>query len=210
VTKGRDATPHSPTVSVVTDTIYREIRYTVTAQHCTLTWVVHTSEVNRGVVSQRMRCPLPPKELITLLAPLLQRVLADTVANGMFTTLFWGRLCEHDATGDEFGARLASAAASSDAWDRQRGKARSGHENDAVRRIANTAGIYAELDRLFARFGLTVEVTGVEKVLIAPAGTLPFYEHLRRRGVNAEDRVPYDCLTWLGVGRAAADPQTHR
>jgi hypothetical protein len=95
--------------------------------------------------------------------------------------------------------RLALAAKRSRLWDVSRGRARGENENNLVRKLLNDAPLYAELREMFRARGLEIQVSGVEKVLVARAGRLPFFSQFPKGEMKATDRVPYDCMTWFSI-----------
>ncbi len=167
---------------------------------CRLQWIVYTSDVNRGVVKHRATCHQPLEGQIPLLSAILEKVLETEGDTGPFRTLFWGRLTP-DVRQDrlEMSSRLAMAAHLSPDWDSEKGRSRKGHVNAFVVELANKAMIYRELEGLFARFNRKLEFSSAEKVLIAEAGTLPFFDQLGKNGVQASERLPFDCLTWFSI-----------
>ena len=118
-----------------------------------------------------------------------------------FQTVSWGRLFPDGPTDSTMAIRLALAAKRSPAWDAAKGKPRTGDINAFVRKLANDAAIYEELRPVFRQAGLSIKLTSVEKVLVLPAGQLPFFERLRGKGVGARDRLPFDCQTWFSIRR---------
>lgn len=95
--------------------------------------------------------------------------------------------------------RLALAAKRSPGWDAVKGKPRSRDINAFARKLANAASIYEELRPVFARAGLSIALSSVEKVLVLPAAQLPFFEELRKQGVAGRDRLPFDFQAWFAI-----------
>jgi hypothetical protein len=95
--------------------------------------------------------------------------------------------------------RLAVAAFASSGWDKIRGRPTQGDINRFTRDLANQARIYPELQELFAGFPRRVTLSHVEKVLVLKAGQLPFFDQLKKLGVKAADRLPFDCMAWFAV-----------
>ena len=123
---------------------------------------------------------------------------------GSLRTLFWGRLEPDNATGPhELSFRMALAAYQSPGWDKNRGRARNGDNNGFVKDLANRAMIYPELKALFTRFHRSVYFSCAEKVLVVRASKLPFYDQLKRHGVKATDKLPFDCMAWFAVSESA-------
>jgi hypothetical protein len=106
--------------------------------------------------------------------------------------------------------RLALAAKRSPEWDAVQGAPRSGDINRWVRKLANEASIYEELRPVFREAGLEINLTGVEMVLVEPAGRLKFFEALREAGVRADDKVPFDCQAWFSVRTASQREQDRK
>jgi len=105
-----------------------------------------------------------------------------------------GRSARHDHAGEAgAGGKAVGGVGCGEGRAAERGRER------VVRKLANEALIYAELLPVFSQSGLEIKLTSVEKVLVLPAGRLPFFEKLREGGVRAPDRVPFDCQTWFSV-----------
>ncbi len=177
----------------------RETDYRIVVQDCRITWTVYSSEVNSGVIRHRSDCALSLGEQAPLIAEVLRKVLEVQGEAAPFRTLSWGRLFPDGSRDSTMAARLAVAAKRSPHWDSARGRPRNGDVNGSVRTLANDAGIYEELRPVFAQAGLELRLSSVEKVLILPAGQLPFFERLRNSGVRPADRLPFDCQTWFSV-----------
>ena len=180
-----------------------ETDYRIDVENCTITWSVSSSEPNRGVIDQHSDCALSLGEQAPLIAKLLGKVL-ETREAGQFHTLSWGRLYPYGNAGKPdatMAVRLALAAKRSPQWDSAKGRRRNGEVdvNGWVRTLANDAAIYKELQPVFAKAGLELRLSSVEKVLIFRAGEMPFFEMLRKSGVRASDLLPFDCLMWFSV-----------
>ena len=190
----------------------RETDYTIVSGDCRITWTVYRTEANRGVIRHQSDCGLALVEQAPLIGTVLRKVMATGVEAAGLRTLSWGRLCPDGARDTTMPARLALAAKRSAEWDAAKGAPRSGDANGWVRKLANEALTYAELLPVFSQSGLEIKLTSVEKVLVLPAGRLPFFEKLREGGVRAQDRVPFDCQIWFsvrppdGVRRQAEEP----
>lgn len=186
-------------VVVTSDPESRETTYTVESGLCRISWIVSGFEINRGVVRHRSQCSLPLPQQVPLIAKVMDRVFGDSSGTGTPRTLFWGRLYPDGRQDFVLAMRLAVAAKRSALWDASRGRARTGNENNLVRKLANEALIYAELRDMFRGSGLDIQVAAVEKVLVIPAGQLPFFEQLPKDEVKETDKLPYDCMTWFSI-----------
>ena len=189
-----------PALTVNVKSELKETEYCLDADQCRYCWTTYQSDVNRGVLHARNRCDRPMAAQLVHLEQLLARIDAAEAGRQTFKTLFWGRLAPDPAQdGGQMAMRLALAAFQSPEWNKAAGQPVSGHANDMVRRLANTAGIYPELKDLFAASGRKIQIQSVEKVLVAPARHMPFFEHLKAKGVQPDDRLPFDCLVWFGL-----------
>jgi hypothetical protein len=177
----------------------RETDYRVVSGDCRITWTVYKTEANRGVIRHRPDCGLALAEQAPLIGKILRKVMATDVEAAYFRTLSWGRLFPDGAREATLPARLALAAKRSAEWNAVKGAPRGGDVNGWVRKLANEALIYEELRPVFSKSGLDIKLSSVEKVLVQPAGRLAFFETLREGGVQAQDRVPFDCQTWFSV-----------
>lgn len=166
---------------------------------CTVTWIAYRNEP--GVVKYAADCQAPLAAQLPLLRAVYAAYLDQDPGAPAFRTLFWGRLApDGPASSREMSFRLAAAAFASPGWDKVRGKPKQGDINRFARDLSNQAGIYPELQELFAGFQRTVTLGTVEKVLVVPAGDLPFFPELRKRGVKAADRLLYDGMAWFALG----------
>lgn len=176
----------------------QESTYSVAAGDCRISWTVYRSEINRGVILQHADCGLAPASQAALIAKLLHRVMG-TEGGAQFRTLSWGRLHPDGPRDATMAVRLALAAKRSAGWDALRGAPRSGDINGWVRTLANDALIYEELRSVFRESGLEIRLAAVEKVLVLPAGELPFFARLHEGGAQARDKLPFDCQVWFSV-----------
>ena len=167
--------------------------FTVRSGDCAISWQILPSDSSRIVVQHRSDCGLPLGEQAPLIADLLRRVPAP------FQTLSWGRLCPDGARDLTMPVRLALAARRSLGWDARRGVPHAGDPNGFVRKLANDALIYRELQRVFAAAGLDLRLAAVEKVLVLSARELPFFDRLRAGGARPSDKLPFDCQAWFSV-----------
>jgi len=185
------------------DSANRETDYTIVSGDCRITWTVYHTEANRGVIRHRSDCGLALAEQAPLIGKVLRKVMAADAEAAAFRTLSWGRLYPDGARDLTMPARLALAAKRSADWDAVKGAPRGGDVNGWVRKLANEALIYEELRPVFSQSGLDISLSSVEKVLVLPAGRLPFFERLREGGVGTQDKMPFDCQTWFSVRPAA-------
>jgi hypothetical protein len=114
-------------------------------------------------------------------------------------TLHWGRILPDGAADDTLALRIALAAWRSADWNAKTGRPRSGDINAFVLALARSGRIFREFEGAFGALGLTVEPAAVEKVLVSPAGVLPFADALAKSGVRAGDTVPWDAQLWLSI-----------
>jgi len=159
-----------------------------------LSWTLARTDPNRTVVQLR-----------TDGGPSLARVLSmsdqilDTIEKTeperfrALETLFIGGLSDLP----EMRARLALLAYDSGQWDSVQGKPRSGGVDALILKYAQRSGLLKGWEDMFRRHGVRIEVAGVDDVRIEKAGSLPFFDELRRHGMGANDRVPSTCLLWI-------------
>ena len=185
-------------VTVHRDESFRTTTYRVSKGKCTVEWIAR--DVEPGVIKHRAVCLSP----IGLQLPLMKRLCAEFLRNDpnapVLRTLFWGRLEPDQSNASwEMSYRMALAAYHSSGWDVRRGKPKNGDMNGFVRDLANRSVIYPELKELFESFHRNIRFSCAEKVLVQKAGKLPFYDHLKARGVGVEDKLPFDCMTWFSI-----------
>jgi hypothetical protein len=97
----------------------------------------------------------------------------------------------------EMRSRLALLASTSGEWDSIRGKPKAGSMDALIHNHAESSGFLKGWEDMFRRHGVRIELAGVEDVRIEKAGSLPFFDELRRHGIGANDRVPSTCLLWI-------------
>jgi len=185
-------------VTVHRDESSRKTTYRVSKGDCTLEWIAR--DVEPSVIKHRSLCLSP----IGSQLPLMKRLCAEFFRSKPnapdLRTLFWGRIEPEKPNGSwEMACRIALAAYKCPGWDVLRGKPKSGDINGFVRDLANRNMIYPELKELFEGFNRNIEFSRAEKVLVEKAGKLPFYDNLKAHGVKAEDRLPFDCMTWFSI-----------
>jgi hypothetical protein len=189
----------APAVIVQYDSTSAQTTFEIIAGDCRIAWTTFASEPDRGVIRHRADCTLPLREQAPLLAKLLRAALsAGSDANG-FRSLDWGRIYPDGARDATLAVQLALAAKRSPEWDAARGAPRRGDLNAWVKKRANETSFHADVLPVFRASGLHIRLSSVEKVLVLPAGKLPFYGSLRRQGVQAEDRLPFDFQAWFSI-----------
>jgi hypothetical protein len=191
-------------VTVERDAAIGEIRYGTAKGKCRITWTLHTAEINRNVIRHRAECELPPAEQVLLIARLLRRMMESGTDPEQIRTLSWGRIYPDGPRDSTMAVRLALAAIGSAGWDAAKGVPRDGDVNGFVRQLAIDEMIYPELRALFREFGLAAELASVEKVLVLPAGQLPFFDRLQKRGAHAGDKLPFDFQAWFSIRRSGS------
>ena len=197
LTQISDQNPSAVTVRY--DDLSKETIYSISSENCAIDWISRNTEI--GVVIHRDRCTIPLSEQI----PLLKRIYTDFLKKdknaSAFRTLYWGRLTPDGSkpVSQELSLRLSVAAYKSPGWDAVRGKPKKGDINGFVKDLANRQMIYPELKELFEEFHKRITFSGAEKVLVSPAGKLPFFDQLKPYGIKASDRLPFDCMAWFSV-----------
>lgn len=173
-----------------------EMRYEIQAADCRIRWTVTRAGINAGIAQQQSDCRLPMREQLPLQSQVLARMAAEEPG---LRTLFWGRL----GAWPEWSARLVKAAARSPDWNSRKGRPRSGRTMSAflLPLMAHDDGVmFAELRQVLAESNLGMKVSGVEKVSVAAAGTLPIWQaQLASSGIAASVMAPHDCLIWFAV-----------
>lgn len=176
--------------------------YIVSQGDCRLSWIVFESSPNRGVMQNRSVCSRPLSEQTPALSRVLAAVLKDSEGPERPHTFVWGRLTPDKRQDDlEMAFRLALAAHRSSSWDAKQGRPRSGHINAFVVRLANQNMIYSELRQLFDACGLELRFADAEKVLVMSAGKLIFFDQLKALGVEATEKLPFDCLAYFAISK---------
>ena len=187
-------------VEVTRDDQLREVTYSTSSGACRLSLTVFESDANRHVIRHRAQCELPLSEQAALMAKVMRSVLRSRSDQERFRTLSWGRLHPDGPADDTMSVRLALAAHRSMGWNSRTGKPKGGDVNGFVRDLARQERIYRELLPVFKELGLRIELASVEKVLVLPAGKLPFFPALQEHGIAAAERVPFDCMAWFSIG----------
>jgi hypothetical protein len=176
-----------------------ETVYSLGDESCEMELTVYESEANLGVVVVRSQCVLSWQHQLSLLDEGLTKVLEDEKQEHAFHALSWGRLAPDQHVPQEMSYRLALAAFESPIWDKKRGRAKTGHQNDFIVELANRADIYRELRNIFSSKNRTLRFSSAEKMLVMEAEQLPFFDALARHGVQAKDKLPFDCQAWFTV-----------
>lgn len=194
------AAPGRSGSAVVTSISPDATTYSITSGDCGIKWIAYTTEANNGVVKHWARCSLRLEQQVPSLARIMDELLTRDRNAASFRTLIWGGLVpEAGPDSLEMPLRLALAAHRSPAWDAKRGRPVKGDLNRFVRDLANQEPIYPELKELFGRYYRSISIATVEKVRVMEAGELPFYEALKKQGVQAAEKLPFDCMVWFGL-----------
>jgi hypothetical protein len=192
-----------PAVTVEPGPYNDATRYNITEGDCAITWIVYSTDLNRGVIKHSSRCALPLVQQLPFLTRIFATVMERDRDAASFHTLFWGGLVpEQGSSSLEMPLRLALAAHRASGWNAKRGRPASGDVNRFVKDLANSEPIYPELRALFNGFHRDISIISMEKVRVLEAGQLPFYEELKRQGVAAQDKLPFDCMVWFTVSAA--------
>lgn len=188
-------------VSVEHSSQWNATIYNIINGDCSIKWIARYSEI--GVIKHWSQCTLSLADQLPLLTKIGAEFFRKDVNAQAFRTLFWGRLePDHQNASRELSFRLALAAHKSPGWDIKKGKPKKGDINGFVRDLANKELIYPELRELFERFHKSLQFSCAEKVLVQKAEKLSFFDQLKRHGVKAEDKLPFDCMTWFSVADA--------
>ena len=172
--------------------------YSISSKDCTIQWIARNSEI--GVIKHWSQCAASLAQQLPLLTKICAEFFSSDKNAQAFRTLFWGTLePDQKSASREMSLRLALAAYTSPGWDVKRGKPKNGDINGFVKDLANREMIYPELKELFERFHRIITFSCAEKVRVAEAGKLPFFDQLKQQGVKATDRLPFDCMAWFSV-----------
>jgi hypothetical protein len=172
--------------------------YSIAQPGCRIEWIARNAEV--GVIKLWSECSLPLPQQMPLIERLYTEFLRTDKNAGAVRTLFLGEIDPDTASGPrDMSIRLALGAHKSSGWDVRRGEARNGDTNGFVKDLANREMIYPELKELFGRFHKNLQVAYVEKVLVQRADQLPYYGLLKAQGVQASEKLPFDCMTWFAI-----------
>jgi hypothetical protein len=190
-----------PTIAVVETSSNSDATiYSIADGDCTIKWIVYTTELNMGVVKHAARCQATLTRQLPLLSRILEVFLSKDRNAPSFHTLFWGGMVPDTGPASlELPLRLALAAHRSRGWNSKRGRPVRGDLNGFVKVLANQGPIYPELITLFERFHRSISIASVEKVRVLEAKNLPFYDQLKKQGVRATDKLPFDCMVWFFV-----------
>lgn len=178
---------------------YNETVYSVSAASCEIRWTVKRFRETAGFgISERSQCFLPLAEQADYRSDLLKAVMADTNHLEGMRNFSWGRLQRGDAN-DEYGVRLAQAAAASKHWSASKGAVVRYPEgvNRFVIELLNRHRIFSELAASFDALGLELTVNGVEEVR---TGELP--------GAGAPGgKYPIDCAVTFAISKKTDAPR---
>jgi hypothetical protein len=172
------------------ETVYRVSE----GKACSLSWTLARTDPNRTVAQLRTDCEVPLGRVLSMSDQILDTIeKTEPEQFRALEVLFIGGL----SSLPEMRLRLVLLASGSGEWDSVRGKPRSGGMDGLVQRYAQRSGFLGGWEEMFRRHGIRIEVGGVEDVRIEKAGSLPFFDELRRHGIGAGDRVPSTCLLWI-------------
>jgi hypothetical protein len=172
------------------ETVYRVSE----GRACSLSWTLARTDPNRTVAQLRMDCGLPLASVLSMSDQILDTIeKTEPERFRALDALFVGGL----SSLPEIRSRLVLLASGSGEWDSVRGKPRSGGVDVLLQRYAQRSGFLEGWEEMFRRHGVRIEVGGVEDVRVEKAGSLPFFDELRRHGIGANDRVPSTCLLWI-------------
>ena len=158
-----------------------DVKQTVySSEDNSLSITTYDTEINEHILRLRSKSNLPLKVQVKIISKILNKVPKER----QFRTFFIGRLLNAFGTDKTLSERLSLAASQSPLWDKEKGRPRSGHENQCIKEIANQTMIYPELREMFAKHGYEIQVSSVEKVLIDP-----------------QTKLPYDCQTWFSLSK---------
>lgn len=145
-------------VTVEENLEYEETAYFIIKGETKFEIVTYQTDLNKSVMSYTSNAGAI-KEQVGPMAAILKQVKKREGA--IPPVLFW----HSNPSYPEFFERVALAA---------EGMVFEGDKNQAIIEIANEAKAYPELENVFAKFGLSVRVSSVEKVLVDPATQLPY------------------------------------
>ena len=148
----------SSRVIVSSNTEYQETAYFIINGESRFEIITYQTELNKSVMSYTSNAGAI-KEQVGPMAAILKQV--KNREGTIPPVLFW----HSNRSYPEFFERVAQAA---------EGMVFEGEKNQAIIEIANQAKAYPELAKLFAKFGLSVRVSSVEKVLMDPTTQLPY------------------------------------
>ena len=172
------------------ETVYRVSEGT----SCNLSWTLAQADPNRTVAQFRTDCKLPLERVLSMSDQVIDAIeKTEPERFSALNTLFVGGL----SSLPEMRSRLVLLATGSGQWDSKRGAPAAGDVDTLIHRFSQRSGFLKGWEDVFRRHGVRIEVAGVENVRIEKAGSLPFFDELRRHGVGANDRVPSTCLLWI-------------
>jgi hypothetical protein len=165
-----------PRVLVQSNPQYKETVYSfIGRDKKEISFTTYQTETNEQVLRFRSDSTLPLKEQLQLASILLDRLTKDQPLSN-FKTLSIGRLVMSFGTDKTYSRRLINAARPSSPIPFFK-------QNNSVRDIANRNMIYSELRDLFAKFGIAIKLSAVEKVLVN------------------ENGIPYDGMIWFSISK---------
>ena len=189
---------HEEPVSVVHDTVYQEITFTITDSLEKISLEVYLSKLNKGVMRYRYKGDVPLIKRIPKLDTLLSVLFSDSLIDFDFNTLFWGRLNDSSNRDFSLAKRLVLFASNSKEWDKARGRPVSGDKNGFIKLLKHE--FTSELAPLFKKYNYKMESVSAEKVLVLPAEKLPFWQDIKTV-VKAQDKFPFDCQLWFTLSK---------
>ena len=187
-------------VIITPDIEYKQTAYKAFASdNKEISLTTFQTEINKHILRIRSKSNASLNEQVNIVSVILGKIL-EKEKNNEFKTLFIGRLINaFGKQNTQMSERLALGAYESELWDNTKGRPHTGHENYVLQSLSNKIHIFPELSQIFFKLGFSIQVSGIEKVLINRAKKLPFAESLKNQGVKPSARLPYDCLTWFSI-----------
>jgi hypothetical protein len=100
----------------------------------------------------------------------------------------------------EVGERLAAAAAESREWDKQTGRPSAQTTAAFAKALLNREHGYPELAKTWAERNYVVRISGIEKVLVRPAGSMSAAERaLLKAPVRDDDQLPVSAAIFYTI-----------
>lgn len=171
----------------------RETTYSARGERCQIVWVAKRfGDGSSFGFSERSKCKISLAKQKPFRSLLLSQLLADTDGLAGLRNFFWGKLLRADST-NEYALRLSRAAQRSANWSGSVGTT-VGYPlgvNSFVETLLNETNVFAELDAVFAEAGFSIEVNGVENVIVGNAEPVT--------GNRLTGRYPIDCILTFRV-----------
>lgn len=185
--------PKPDVAAVVISRFAGDVTYSAPGTKCKVSLILYEPpSVNVEGATLRNDCDLTVPENRQAFEKVLDRAFEDRKMRPLMQWIFMGGLKES--------AKLALLGLKSKDWDPVKGAATPGRTASRLFTARlQPQEFYPSQVAILSSRGMCVETSGIEKVMIAKVGDLPFKDELIQEGAKPTDLVPVGMQVWLRV-----------